>query len=186
MDRTYEEWERLTRFLESARLAFTREQQLWQTLGIREADRVSIAAPAAHGREYEVPLPLHLDALGNTQMLHASVLIHSYALAESAAARKLEADQRRFTGIEDWGGRLLAAVARDWTAVKGGLRGIVEVAVLRNELAHGSHTIDATAAKRLLAAGVANRPEKSAVSLSYQDLNVFRARLLSLLKAGGI
>ncbi len=182
----YAEWDRLTRFLESARVAFAREQQLWDTLGIRDPKLVESAAPASQGREYRVELGEHVDALANPDVLYASVLIHSYALAESAAAEKLEVEQRRLSGIEDWGTRLLAAVGRDWSAVKGGLRGAVEVAVLRNELAHGSRTLDAQAANRLSAAGVKNRPEGSSVRLSYQDLNVFRDRLLRLANAGGI
>jgi hypothetical protein len=182
----HDEWARLTRFLESARVAFGREQQLWTTLGIQNAAQVEIAAPASQGKKYRVELRQHIEALAEPEMLYASVLVHSYALAETAAAEKLGVSVRALSAIEDWGTRLLTAAGKDWSAVKGGLRGAVEVAVVRNALAHGMRAMDAPAAKRLAAAGLTNRPEGSAVSLSYQDLYVFRDRLLRLLKAGRV
>jgi hypothetical protein len=53
--------------------------------------------------------------------LFASVLIHSYALGEAAAAEHLSVDPCTCCGIEDWGQRLLQAVDRDWSSVAGGL-----------------------------------------------------------------
>ena len=74
----------------------------------------------------------------------------------------------------------------DWSEVKGGLAGAVEVAVVRNAFAHGSRTIDPPARARLLAAGARTRPVGSVVTLPYSQLREFRARLLSLLNAAGI
>jgi hypothetical protein len=179
----YDEWGRLTRFLESARLVFARERNLWASLGIDDADQVRISAP--EGR-YSVTLHQHIDAVDDAETLHGSVLVHSYALAESAAAIRLATQPRSLGGIEDWGARLLDTNERDWSDVKGGLAGAVEVAVVRNAFAHGSRTIDAAARARLLAAGARTRPVDSALTLPYTDLRVFRARLLSLLNAAGI
>jgi hypothetical protein len=181
----FDEWGRLTRFLGSARLAFARERNLWASLGIDKPEQVRLSAPADQPR-YSVDLQRHIDAIDDAETLHASVLVHSYALAESAAANRLEMDPRSFGGIEDWGARLLAANGSDRTAVMGGLAGAVETAVTRNAFAHGSRTLDAAARARLLAAGAQTRPAGSRVTLSYTELREFRARLLSLLKAGGI
>jgi hypothetical protein len=113
------------------------------------------------------------------------VLLHSYALAETAAANRLAMNSRAFRGIEDWGARLLSANGRDWINVSGGLAGAVEIAVRRNAFAHGSRTLDAEAQARLLDAGAKPRPVGSRFTLTYAALRKFRARLLSLLSAGG-
>ena len=175
----YGEWGRLTRFLESARLAFARERDLWVSLGVDEQVRISASG-------YNVAVRKHIDAVEDGEMLHASVLLHSYALAESAAADRLAMDLRSLRGIEDWGARLLSANDCDWSEVKGGLAGAVEVAVVRNAFAHGSRAVDPPARARLLAAGARTRPVGSVVTLPYSQLREFRARLLSLLNAAGI
>lgn len=140
----WDEWDRLTRFLESARIAFARERDYWASTRIEGAAQGRISAPEGH---YKVSPRRHIDAINDAETLHGSVLVHSYALAESAAAEKLE-DPRSFGGIEDWGARLLDANGRDWNDVKDGLAGAVEVAVTRNAFAHGSRTIDALARGR--------------------------------------
>jgi hypothetical protein len=184
-DSPYDEWGRLTRFLKSARLAFARERNLWTSLGIDEPEQVRISAPPDEGH-YNVTVPQHIDAVDDTETLHGAVLVHSYALAESAAAARLAIEPRSFGGIEDWGARVLRTNGRDWSDVKGGLAGAVEVAVVRNAFAHGSRAIDASAQSRLLAAGARTRPPGSRVTLTYAELGEFRARLLSLLNEGGI
>ena len=79
-------------------------------------------------------------------MLLASVLIHSYALAEDAAAERLGGDARDFGGIEDWGARPLATTGSAWDSLKEGRAGAVEVSVVRNAYAHGGRRIDEAAA----------------------------------------
>ena len=181
----FEAWGRLTRFLESARVAFARERDTWASLGIRGHERVRIAVPTPHGK-YSVSLRKHIDAIEDADTLHGAVLVYSYAVAESAAAAHLGAAARSFGGIEDWGSRLLEAAGADWVAVTDGLAGAVEVAVVRNAFVHGSGILDAGAAKRLLKAGAVVRPEGSRVTLTYTELKQFRGRLLSLLNAGGV
>jgi hypothetical protein len=178
----WDEWDRLTRFLESARIAFARERDYWASTRIEDAAQGRISAPEGH---YTVTPRRHIDAINDAETLHGSVLVHSYALAESAAAEKLE-DPRSFGGIEDWGARLLDANGRDWNDVQDGLAGAVEVAVTRNAFAHGSRTIDALARTRLLRAGARTRPAGSRVTLSHAQLREFRDRLKSLLNASGI
>ena len=103
--------------------------------------QIRLAPPKDHPR-YKVTLQEHIDAIDDAETLHASVLLHSYALAEAAAANRLAMNSRTFGGIEEWGARLLRANGRDWINVSGGLAGAVEIAVTRNAFAHGSRTLD--------------------------------------------
>jgi hypothetical protein len=184
-DPPFDEWGRLTRFLESGRLAFARERNLWASLGIDKPEKARISAPEDQAR-YSVTLQKHIDALNDVVLLHASVLVHSYALAKFAAADRLGVEPRTFHGIEDWGRQLLDANGRGWTDVDGGLPGAVETAVVRNAFAHGARTLDAEARARLRKAGAQMGPEGAPVTLTYSELHMYRERLKSLLNAGGI
>jgi hypothetical protein len=181
----FEEWGRITRFLESARLAFARERNLWTSLEIATNDDVRLSAPAGQG-VYKVRLSQHLAAVRDDEILFASVLIHSYALAEFAACDRVGVASRDMGGIEDWGSRLLTSTGKRWDDVSGQKAGAIEVAVVRNALAHGSRTIDESAAARLAAVGVSRYAAGDSVTLAHDDLREFRARLLSLLNVGGI
>ena len=181
----YDEWGRLTRFLESARLAFAREQGLWESLSLDDPNRVRISAPDRLGT-YRVALTKHLSAVRDDETLFISVLIHSYALAESAATLHLNLVAPPAPKIEIWGAKLLQTTGESWADVKGGHGGLVEVAVLRNMFVHGSRTIAQKDADRLTRAGIKSRPAGSTVTLTYTDLREYRARLLSLLNHGGV
>jgi hypothetical protein len=122
----WDEWGALTRFLESARLASARESRLWHSLELRDRESVTITAPRGGQGQYEVKLQQHLDAVDDEVTLHASVLIHSYALAEATGCALLGIDSRKAGGIEKWGHQLLVANDRDWTDVIDGRPGAVE------------------------------------------------------------
>jgi hypothetical protein len=64
----WREWRRVTRFLESARLAFARECNLWTSLELRSADEVKLSAATPHG-PYKVGLQQHLEAVRDEEML---------------------------------------------------------------------------------------------------------------------
>jgi len=179
------EWGRITRFLESARLALAREEALWASLEFRHREEIGLVAKTGGGT-YKVRLGQHLEAVGDEQTLHASMLVHSYAIAEAAAARKLGVESRALRGIEDWGGRLLRANGRGWESVTGGCAGAVEVAVLRNAFAHGTRTIDEFGERRLAKAGAPVRLAGSPVTLSYAELWTSRGRLRSLLQVSAV
>ena len=181
----WEEWRRITRFLESARVAFARERALWTSLKLVGADDVRFYASTGAGK-HRVGIPDHLAAIEDDDALYASVLIHSYAIAESAAAERLGADARNFGGIEKWGPRLLATTGESWESVLDGRAGVVEVAVVRNAYAHGARRIDGLAAKRLRGVGITDRVEGDPVALDYPTLKLYRGRLRDLLNAGGI
>lgn len=121
-----------------------------------------------------------MEAVLDEEMLYASVLIHSYALSESAAIDALGL-VRAAGGIETWGAQLLQRAGTDWTIVRDGESGAVEVAVVRNAFAHGTRRIDAAAAKRLQDVGAPKRSAGTQVSLTYDELRTYRGRLVSLL-----
>ena len=181
----WREWRRLTRFLESARLAFARESNLRASLELRSADEVKLSAATPHGT-YKVGLQQHLEAVRDEEMLLASVLIHGYALAETAAAERLGGDTRDFGGIEDWGTRLLATTGSTWGALKEGVAGAVEVAVVRNAYAHGGRRIDESAANRLRTVGITSPARGELVVLDYAMVDVFQGRLRTLMDRGGV
>jgi hypothetical protein len=181
----WDEWGALTRFLESARLAFARESRLWHSLEIRDRESVTITAPRGELDPYQVRLEQHLDAVDDEVTLLASVLIHSYALAEATACDMLGIDSRVAGGIEKWGHRLLQANGRSWTDVLDGEPGAVEVAVVRNAFAHGGRAITAKDAERLQKAGSPPRNPGDQLSLTYDELIRFRRRLRGLMRYGG-
>lgn len=181
----WDEWGALTRFLRSARVAFARERQIWDGLQIENRDDVEIAVREGQST-YRVSLEQHLSTIHDQETLHASVLLHSYALAESAACGLVGLDTRSAGGIEGWGSKLLKQRGSDWAEVKGGKPGAVEVHVVRNVYAHSARTVDADAIERLAQAGHTAWAPGHTLSLSYEDLEEYRARLRSLLRVGGV
>lgn len=182
----YSEWARLTRFVESGRLAFAHERERAQALQVDSspAPRIKVSKPG--GGEYRMSLARHLQALEDEHTFHAAVLVHSYALLESAAAAWLQLDQRRIGPIEDWGTALLAQAKTDWSAVDGGLVGAVEVAVYRNAVAHGEQWITAAVALRLHNAGSTEPLQDLPITLDYEHLARMRTRMVELLNAGQV
>lgn len=182
----WDEWGALTRFLESARLAFARESRLWHSLELRDRDSVTITAPRGVGlSSYEVRLEQHLKAVDDEVTLLASVLIHSYALVEATACDLLDIDSRSAGGIEKWGQQLLESNDRTWADVADGQPGAVEVAVIRNAFAHGGRTITTRDADRLNKADCTPRTPGDRVSLNHEELIRFRNRLRHLMRFGG-
>lgn len=181
----WSEWGRQTRFLESARLAFARERNLWASLELRSAEDVKLSTARTHG-SYKLALTQHLAAVRDEETLLASVLMHSYAFAETVAAERLGCDARDFGGIEDWGTRLLATTGATWDSLHEGVAGAGEVAVVRNADAHGGRRVDELAARRLRAVGKAQPNAGDAVVLDYPTLRVLRGRLRALMFLGGI
>jgi hypothetical protein len=181
----WEEWGLITYFVESARLAFARERDLWTSLEIRDLEDARLSSSNGNGT-YRVPLAKHLEAIRDEDILLGSVLVHSYAIAESSAAQRLSMDARDFRGLEDWGARLLATTQSSWESPRDGLAGAVEVAVVRNAYAHGERHISPSAQDRLHRAGGSRAGQGSAIRLDYPTLKVFRGRLRDLMDVGGV
>lgn len=179
-DAVWEQWERVTHFLESTQIAYDREVQALSPLRGNSSLTVTSAGT------YEMPLEQHLAAVRDKEILFASVLIHSYALAESAAADHLAIPLRELGPIEQWGDLLLSTTKTSWEQIEGGMGGLVEAAVARNAYAHGVPELDGQAVNRLRRAGSKGHAVGDAVSLHYGNLQQHRKRLRALLSAGGI
>lgn len=178
-------WGELTRSLISTRVAVERERSFWESLNFTNRSNLKIKAKA-RGGVFPIRLVDHVKALDDEGTLLAAALVLSYALAESAVTDHLGLDSRGVAGIEDWGGRLLKSVDRGWGQVEGGLSGAVEVGVVRNLIVHGADAVDLKSHQRLLKAGCAEFEIGSPLALDHERVGVYRARLRSLLMAGGL
>ena len=182
----WNEWGRLTRFLESARISFQREAKLWQSLEIQKPEEIKVHV-SDDKSYYSVTLEQHCQAVNDEWLLYGLVLVASYALAEAAVAEKLELSQvTDIGGVEAWGQKLLDKSKSKWGDVKDGRKGAVEVAVIRNTIAHGDRTYSPKSINRLTAAGIETRKAGDPVELNHLTLKDYRARLKSLLRAGNI
>lgn len=182
----WDEWKRITRFLESSRIAFGREELLWSSLEVKEKKDVSLVTTEGLSA-YSVALSDHLKALRNYDVLFSLVLGATYALAESYGRLKLGLgdDEDLTGGIESWGKKLLDATGHDWSKVLGGLAGIVEVSAVRNAYAHGARTVNQKMVNRFTAHGlVCPWSLGDEVSLTYELVETYRARIKSLMRFG--
>ena len=182
----WDQWKRTTQFVNSARLALSRESLLWSSLEI--ADETTARLRSQFGRsEYEVRLDEHRKALADEDILCAMALLHSYAIAESAVAEKLGKETDEIGQIEVWGQKILDAASKDWSDVMDGKAGIVELTVYRNAIAHGSKSFEARHVNRMR--NVPSTPtwkEGDVISMNHDLLKTFRARLKSLLRRGEV
>ena len=125
MATVWTEWSALTRFLKSARVAFTSERNLWHSLELADRQTVTITTQTGTGH-YAVSIEVRIAAVDDEVTLFASVLVHTYALAEDAPCRKVGLDSRTVGGNEVWGKWSLDANDRDWTGVLDSESGAVE------------------------------------------------------------
>lgn len=182
----WDEWKRITRFLESSRIAFDREDLLWSSLGVKEIKELSLVTTKGPST-YSIALSDHLTALRNHDVLFSLVLGATYALAESYGRLKLgiRDDEDLAGGIESWGKKLLDATGHDWSTVLGGFAGIVEVSAVRNAYAHGVRSVNQKMINRFTANGL-TCPWSCGdqVSLTYDLVETYRARIKSLMRLG--
>lgn len=139
------EWKRLTRFLECSKIAFQRELSIWNSLEV--PDLMELKLVTSNGvSQFKLPASDHIETLQDEDLLNFIVLTYSYSLCEGYARVKLglgESD-RLNSGIEKWGTCLLKQTGNSWTEVLGGRAGLIEVAVVRNFIAHGSRLVGQT------------------------------------------
>lgn len=182
MATTWQEWGRVTRFLESARIALQRERALLTSMSFTDSSTVKIRTIEGPST-YEVALTAHATAVNDMEMLCGLILLHTYALAEAAAANALGAHVSKVGGIESWGTKLLGRNGKSWADVKDGRYGAVETAVVRNGVAHGTWTVDQRSVNRLSAAQKTHTWKVGTrFALSPAILDEHRARLKSLLR----
>jgi len=183
----WDEWGRITRFFESSRIALAREATLWTSLELANPDEALVRISDG-SRIYQVSLPEHAEAVSDTWFLYASALLSYFALTEAAAAELLGLDDLvGLDGVGEWGARILSAAGNEWDAVHGGKAGIIQVAVVRNQVAHGDRTYSLRSVSRLKAAGVLDPVAyDDPVVLNDKVFRDYRLRLKSLLNHGGL
>ena len=177
-------WGEVTRFLQSAQVAFGRERSTWGLLSASKHAEVRIKTKVG-GRPYVVRLDQHLAALDDLSTLYSSVLIATFAIAEAAALDKIGARDRQVK-IEDWGTKLLRAADKSWEQVEGNRAGAVEVSVMRNLFAHGALAVDGRSVKRLQSVGLHRFNIGDPVTITFEETLDYRNRLKSLLTLGGV
>ena len=182
----WDEWKRITRFLESSRIAFAREELLWSSLEVKEKKELSLVTTEGQST-YSIAISDHLKALRNHDVLFSLVLGATYALAESYGRLKLGlADDKDLTGgIESWGKKLLDATGHDWSKILGGLPGIVEVSAIRNAYAHGARSVNQKMVNRFTAHGLTCPWSLGdEIFLTYELVETYRSRIKSLMRFG--
>jgi hypothetical protein len=182
----WDEWKRITRFLESSRIAFDREALLWASLEVKDKKSLSLVTRDGPST-YSVELAEHLKALATHDVLFSLVLGSTYALAESYGRLKLGLadDDDLSGGIESWGKKLLDATGHDWTKILGGLAGIVEVSAVRNAYAHGARRVNQKMLNRFTAHGhTAPWALGDEIQLNYELVEMYRARIKSFMRFG--
>jgi hypothetical protein len=182
----WEEWGRLTRFHESARLAFAREERLWNELQLSNADSATVLIQSGD-RTYQVSVGQHRSAIADEQLLGASVLLYSYALAEAAVEEVLGSGATEKGGIENWSEDLLKKAGNSWNSVEGGKAGVVETAIVRNAIAHGATSYTQSDVNRILQVGGAPAwKAMDSLRLDYDSILEYRKCLKSLLRCGKV
>ena len=182
----WEEWKRLTRFLECSKIAFKRESDIWRSLQVPDLDAVRIATTNGDS-SFSLTANDHLDTLQDEGLLYFIVLTYSYSLCECYAKVKMglgEGD-RLSGGIETWGTNLLAQAGNNWTDVLHGRAGLIEVAIARNFIAHGTRLVGQSTLNRYILAGEPcpwqfGQP----LVLDYEKVELYRSRLKSLMRLG--
>ena len=182
----WDEWGRMTRYMESARIALLREKNLWNSLELQDSKNAKVHV--VNGAfEYQVSLDEHHSAISDEWLFCAQILVYSYALAEGAASDKLGCNAAEIGGVEAWGKRLLDASGNAWNDVLTELAGIIEVSIIRNAISHGQREYTQSNFDRMRNVGVTpSWVVGDSIALNYELLKEYRNRLKSLLRLGGI
>lgn len=178
--KVFDEWGELTKVFFSTKIAIDREAALWNSVEIAKREDVGLEAVRGE-RKYSVHLIDHVRVLSDDHSLCALVLSLSYALLEAHAREQLNTPELK-GGIEAWAKQLLDAHGRDWAVVFGGKQGLVEVAVVRNALAHAA-CVTQDIHDRFVNNGL-DCPWDLGTSLrlNFETTNIYRDRMRSLLR----
>jgi hypothetical protein len=183
----WDEWKRLTRFLECSKIAFERELGIWSGLHVPDLNAIQIRTSNGDSL-FRLTANEHMDTLRDEDLLFFIVLSYSYSLCECYARVKmgLGESERLNGGIENWGTHLLAQAGNTWGDVLGGRAGLIEVAIARNFIAHGSRLVGQSALDRYISA-TESCPWALGESLvlDYVKVELYRSRLKSLMRLGG-
>lgn len=198
----WERWKALTQFLALSDHVLLSQQEQWKTLPIADKNTIKIVRQDGPYK-FETDGKTYEEILSDRHILSCVVLLNSYALVESLVRQVYEylipntsintpvlADLRsgattlqtilKSGGIETWGTKLLNDLGRDWGYVESNLSGLVEVAVIRNGIAHGESAVTQTMHNRALSNGVSLPwPLMGEIKLDIATLKEYRHRLRS-------
>lgn len=198
----WERWKELTQFLALSDHVLLSQKEQWQTLPLAGKDDARIVR-ADGPYKFETDGKTYGAILTDRHVLSSVVLLNSYALVESLVRQvyshleprplintPLLVDLRAKTttirselkngGIEAWGTKLLQDLGRDWGYVESGLAGVVEVAIVRNSVAHGeSHVTQSMLNRVSTASGTLPWGLGSEIKLDIARLKEYRHRLRS-------
>jgi hypothetical protein len=198
----WERWKELTQFLALSDHVLLSQKEQWQTLPLAGKDDARIVRSDGPYK-FETDGKTYGAILADRHVLSSVVLLNSYALVESLVRQvysyleplptittPLLTDLRAKTtsirgelksgGIETWGAKLLQDLGRDWSYVESGLAGVVEVAIVRNSVAHGeSHVTQSMLNRVFTASGTLPWGLGSEIKLDIARLKEYRHRLRS-------
>ena len=141
-DPIFEEWKRLTRWWNCMLTAAARERSYWIGAGIKEPKSTELILSHRSNSKFRISVDNYTAVLNDPSMTASLALLMSWGLLEQRGRRALRLnDSDQLPQIEDWGRRVLAGRDATWSQVFGGRKGLVEVAVIRNAVAHGNHRI---------------------------------------------
>lgn len=183
-EEVWDEWKRLTRFFECSKIAFQRELSIWSGLEVPDFEAIRISVENGPSK-FTVTASDHIDTLKDESLLYFIVLTYSYSLCECYARVKLGlgGGEPLDGGIEAWGGAILKQSGNTWEDVLGGRAGLVEVAVVRNFISHGTRVVDQSTLQRFATVGETCPWQLGDVlTLSYDGVETYRSRLKSLMR----
>lgn len=202
----WEEWRRLTRLQWSGSIAFDAEIDRARTLPGSAAERQVERTEA--GGTYRTSIENHLVTLSDRGLFHALLFLRSHALLESHAKlirfmidtgdwspiSQLPSEglldtieeNRLIGGIAVWSNDLVERTGQSWDLVYGGASGLVEVALIRNAIAHGQRRCGPKLRKRFAEAAIACPfAEGDELNLSFERLHEYRGRIRSFCRVIG-
>jgi hypothetical protein len=198
----WERWKELTQFLALTDHVLLSQQEQWKGLPIADKDNAKIVRQngpykfETDGRTYDA-------ILSDRHVLSSVVLLNSYALVESLTRQVYDLlavdltvntallndvrsgsttihDVINCGGIEVWGTTLLKDLGRDWGYVETGLPGLIEVAVVRNGIAHGEAYVTQKMMNRITSSGgTLPWPLGAEIKIDIAILKEYRHRLRS-------
>ena len=198
----WDRWKELTQFLALSDHVLLSQQEQWKSLPLADKDNAKIVRHdgpykfETDGRTYDA-------ILSDRHVLSSVVLLNSYALVETLARQvydliaidpavntSLLTDIRsgvttvhavlKNGGLETWGTKLLLDLGRNWGYVETGLPGLIEVAVVRNGIAHGESQVTQSMLNRVAASGATLPwPLGADIKIDIPRLKEYRHRLRS-------
>ena len=197
----WDEWLTLTRLQWSGRIAFQAEVERWHSPYISGKDGISVRISDC-GAKYTTSLKNHLETIEDHTHFCALILNRSYSLLESHSKlatyivengnwsayksgvtedEQDEVDKIELKGgIKSWANDLLRGTGQSWSQVYGGRKGLVEVSIVRNALAHGYSKVTPHLLARAAASGCSipfavGEP----ISIDFALLHEYRGRMRS-------